>query len=189
MKLRSIYIFSIALLLAITCFPSTTLGQHAEEYALKASYINRFMHFVTWPEKDGVQSSSQLEICILGENPFDGDLEKVFVKQTDDDKEVKIKYISDIDEAANCDVLFVAESKKNEISDILEKVSDKQILTIGDTKGFFNAGVIITFYIESDRLKFKINLDAAKKSKIVFDPYLLDYAIIPDSSEVSSNAP
>ncbi|NIM14623.1 MAG: DUF4154 domain-containing protein, partial [Candidatus Aminicenantes bacterium] len=45
-------------------------------------------------------------------------------------------------------------------------VGSKPILTVGDTKGFGQKGVIINLYIEKDAVRFEINHEASKKASL-----------------------
>ncbi len=173
----------VALLIASIGLPVASFGQQAEEYALKASYLARFMRFVNWPENKRMLSSTPFVICVVGENPFGNSLEDVFAQRESGDREVRINYISQVDDDTNCDLLFIADSEEETLEDILMQVSGKPILTIGDAAEFSQAGVIINFYVDGAKLHFEINLKAARLSDLEFDPFLLDYARITDSLE------
>jgi len=51
-------------------------------------------------------------------------------------------------------------------------------LTIGDTKGFAQQGVIINFYIKDEKVRFEINVDAAKRANLKISAKLLRLAKI-----------
>jgi len=55
-------------------------------------------------------------------------------------------------------------------------VADKPILTVGDTTGFAEKGVLINLYQEERLMQFEVNLPAVKRSKLTFSSKLLRLA-------------
>jgi hypothetical protein len=47
-----------------------------QEYRIKSAYIYNFVHFVKWQE-EALAPDAPFEICVLGENPFNGGLEPI----------------------------------------------------------------------------------------------------------------
>jgi hypothetical protein len=72
-----------------------------------------------------------------------------------------------------CHLLFIAESEKQRLHEILLKIVGKPILTVGDTSGFSSQGVIINFFLESDFVRFEINMSAAQEAGLKFSSKLL----------------
>ncbi len=55
-------------------------------------------------------------------------------------------------------------------------VKDLSVLTVADTKGFLESGGIINFLMEDKKVRFEINVTAAKKSKLKISSKLLRLA-------------
>ena len=55
-------------------------------------------------------------------------------------------------------------------------IENKPILSIGDTQGFCERGVLINFYRLGKKLRFEINLPAVKKSGLTFRAQLIKLA-------------
>lgn len=92
-------------------------------------------------------------------------------------KEVEIRYFTGLNDIKGCQLLFIADSEKNRIDDIMAFLHNDPILVVGDTKGFDERGVHILFYINRDNeLRFKINDEALKNSGLSASSFLLDYA-------------
>src|SRR5436309_1901674 len=51
------------------------------EYQVKAAFLLNFTRFVEWPQPESA-SSPPFSICILGEDPFQGALEKTMEGET-----------------------------------------------------------------------------------------------------------
>lgn len=160
------------------------------EYKIKSGFIYNFIKYIDWPEKklstekDG---DDPIVIGVIGVNPFGGDLEPITKKKIKD-KELVIKQFPgfkqtggkyndrDIENLRNCHVLFVSSSEKKYIEKIIKLVSDSNVLTVSDTDGFVETGGIINFVTEKKKVRFSINLDAAKRSKLVIPTAILKIA-------------
>ena len=79
---------------------------------------------------------------------------------------VVIRRIRRLSEVKDSAVLFIASSEAHRIDTILNTVGSKPILTVGDTKGFGQKGVIINLYIENNAVRFEINHEASKKASL-----------------------
>lgn len=183
MSTRGLCILGAFFLLILVGFCDPTFAQQAEEYALKASYIERFVQFVEWPTDMPADTTEPFEIGIIGQDPFEGGLEEVFGNVQVSDQKVRIRRVALVDEIQSCDLLFISKSEKESLQSILKVTSNMAILTVGDSEGYAKAGVIINFFVDDDRLHFKINIKAARNSGLEIDPFLLDYAQIEDSPE------
>jgi len=156
----------------------------ADEYDLKAAFIEKFARFIDWPDDKFEKSDTFFEITVLGKNPFGDKLDKLYSKQKIKNLPVKIKYVSTINEIGNPHLLFISPSMKNSIQAIINVVKDKSILTIGQTSGFCEKGVHINFKLIKSKLKFQINELSAKKSNLKINHLLLRNAeIIKTESE------
>jgi hypothetical protein len=47
------------------------------------------------------------------------------------------------------------------------------LLTVGDTEGYAQEGVMLNFYIEASKVKFEINLNSIRSSRIAVSSQLL----------------
>jgi hypothetical protein len=146
-------------------------------YEDKANKLKPITRFVTWPPRSGMNDTSKLfKIAVIGENFFDNHLDKTYKKKTLKNKRVTIRYISKIQEINDAHLLFISKSMKQNISDIISYTKNKPILTIGDTKGFHQAGVHINFFYDRLRLSFEINEEAALSAGFNISYHLLKWA-------------
>jgi len=162
---KTIYVISIFL------HSASLLNAQSLEYAIKASFIEKFARFTDW---QAPLKSEYFTINILGKSPFKGELEKLAQKIRIKNKPIKLNYINSITQADGCQVLFICSSERNALENILKLTGPLNILTISDTSGYCKKGVHINLYIdESGTVKYEINLTALKKSNLVVDMQLL----------------
>ncbi len=82
------------------------------------------------------------------------------------------------DRAAKCEVLFISGSQEKKLTEILQRLEGAPVLTIGDTDTYARRGVMINFFIEGNKIRFKINLNQAKRAGLNISSRLLKLAVI-----------
>ena len=180
-------LFFILCLSTVCISPSVGFSQMVEEYTLKSSYIERFTRFVEWPDMTLVEGeiSSPIIISVLGRNPFRNKLEIAFSDIKINARDVVIKYVTDIGDISDSHIVFVARSMQNNVDDIVRATHGKPVLTIGDTGGFAQAGIMMNLDSESEKLIFEINVETIRNSGLKIDSLLLNYAARKYSEEGS----
>jgi len=149
------------------------------EYTMKATFIGKFPQFIEWGARSDVNDVSKpFVISIIGNNPFKNDVVELLKRQKIKNKKVEMRFINQITQIENTDILFISNSMRKNLSKILEYTQNKPILTISDTSGFAEKGVHINFYLENDNVRFEINEQAARNAGIIINYRLLANAKI-----------
>lgn len=141
------------------------------EYELKAAFIARFIDFIEWPQ--GSSPDPQFRFCVYGQDPFGAALDELARLTLMNNKPVKIIRTRSRRQIQACDLLFISSTEKRSVPALLRKLNDVPVLTIGDTEGFSEMGVIINFFIEKDNQRFEINHQAAIQQGIKISSKLL----------------
>lgn len=151
----------------------------SKEYLVKAVFLERFTRFIEWPEESAISDTSKpFVLGVIGENPFGSILEQLYATQKIKNKKVMIRYISDMNQISDCNLLFIAKSENKRLSEILSLTKEKAILTISDTGEFAAKGVLINLYIARDNINFEINEKMVRKSGLRMSYLLLKEAKI-----------
>lgn len=156
--------------------PNNTYAQGPKptEYQVKAAFLYNFVKFIEWPP---THNDSEIILYVLGKDPFGSAFDSIKQKRIKG-KKLVVKRISSIRDLEDCSMLFISSSEEANIKDIIGAIDDLSILTIGDTKGYANRGVIINLYLEKKKTRFEVNLDAVKNTDIVISSKLLGLAKI-----------
>ena len=141
------------------------------EYHVKAAFIYNLAKFVEWPDTS-LDKKSTLTIYILGDAPFGRALDTIRGK-TIKRKTVVVKKTNSLNILKNGDILFISNSEKERLEQILNGISCLPILTVGDTESFAKNGVIVNFYIEDKKVRFEINIEAANRAGLRISSNLL----------------
>lgn len=171
-----------ALLLVIcmaVSLPYTALAAQTqpEEYQIKAAFLYNIIQFVEWPA-DELAAHENMTICIFGKNPFGPFLDSIVGKKAWG-KNLLLSRINNPQQAGHCQVVFISPSDKNALPVVLNAVRGLHVLTIGDTEGFSEQGVIINFFMaENNRIRFEINKEASRTAGLKISSHLLKLARI-----------
>jgi hypothetical protein len=168
---RRALLLLLALLLAV---PALLGAQTAAEYDVKAAFLYNFTKFVDWPP-EAFPDPNSLRICVLGEDPFGKSLQAVTDEQVGGHRLIVTRTES-FARPAGCQVLFISRSERERLPQILAAVKDSPVLTVGDTNGFAERGVIINFVLEGSKVRFEINTKSADRAGIRISSKLLQLA-------------
>ena len=169
---RPIYKFSFLLLITVLLSVKYCVAQYSE-YEIKAAYIFNFAKFIDWP----ANSNHIKDTIVLGvykNDPFGIVLEKTMLGRKVNGKEWKIVRVSRTSDLIKCNIAFFSNLSKSEIINVLEKLKNYPVLTIGDEiPGFCESGGMINFTPQFSQHQFEINNDEASHHQIVISPKLL----------------
>src|SRR6266481_320762 len=180
----------VGLLIVITCLLSAmALGSHAEvldssdssEYLIKAGFIYNFAKLVEWPTISFAQPDSPIVIGILGEDPFGATLDKIVADKKINGRGLavkRLKWSRDLKDLKDCNILFVSTSEKEHIESVIDAMKGLPILTIGDAPGFAKRGGVMNFVLEDNKVRFEVNVEAAKHADLTISSRLLTLARI-----------
>jgi hypothetical protein len=78
-------------------------------------------------------------------------------KKLANDKSIEVHHFKTIQDLQDSQILFISASEKEQIGAILSTLGNKPILTISDTPGFCERGIMINFFMQGDMVKFEMN--------------------------------
>ena len=136
--------------------------------------IGKIANYITWKSK-----KNDVFIITVLNNPFGDLLDKTYKNRKIKGKKVQIKYISNMKELGETDILYIASSDKSKLDNIIKNV--KNVLTISSIRGFAQKSGIIQIYFASQRMKLKINLGEATANNLSIKSSLLRIATIVKS--------
>jgi len=149
------------------------------EYQIKAAFLFNFAKFVQWPPEAFATTNSPLIIGVLGENVFGDNLEKTINHKVINERPLQFKEFHSVAEATNCHILFISTSEKAKFSKIIQGLQGTSVLTVSETGEFIDAGGMINFVLEANKIRFEINDEAAKKAGLKISSKLLSLARHP----------
>ena len=156
-------------------------AQGPSEYQVKATFLYNFVKFIDWP---ATRNEGPIELCVLGKDPFGGALGRAVEGKTVNGRPLVIRRIGEIAAGRSCHVLFVSAPEAGRVSEIIKAIRGRNILTVSDVDRFCERGGIITFLMEGQRVRFRINPKMAASAGLKISSKLLQLAVIrPEDKE------
>lgn len=171
-----------SLLFSITLFCAPLAAQESSEYRLKAAFVERFTRFITW--KDSTKLTSGVTIGIIGdENDAFLKFKEFFTSVPIQNTPVEVLNVTESDSISGFTILFITPSREEYLDSFFLKIQElESVLTIGDEESFCEKGVMISFKVEGDKLKFNMNPSAFEKGKLTASSFLLKMATIIETT-------
>lgn len=161
---------AVLLTLGVT---SNTLGEAPTEYQVKAVFLFNFAQFVEWPSAAFADARAPLVIGVVGEDPFGPYLDEVIRGETVRGRSLSVRRYQGSEELGGCHILFISSSESARLAQILASLGDRPILTVGDTEGYAMRGVMIRLISAQNRIRMRINANAAKTAGLTISSKLL----------------
>jgi hypothetical protein len=158
-------------------------AQTAAGYEVKAAFLYNFAQFVEWPTNAFADAQSPIVIGILGEDPFGASLNEIVRGENVNGRPLAIAHYQRVEDIKACQILFISQSESRRLEEILASLKGRGILTVGDIDGFAKRGGMIRFVIENNRVRFRIDVEAAKAANLTISSKLLRLAEIVTPGE------
>jgi hypothetical protein len=167
---------------AATTVPTDGVAQSVPdpEYQLKAVFLFNFAQFVDWPASAFPNSQTPLVIGILGQDPFGSYLDETVRGETVHDRPLVVRRYRSVEEITTCHILFISRREGRRLKGILDSLRGRSVLTVSDADHFATHGGMIRFVTDHKRIRFRINLEAARAASLTLSSKLLRPAeIVP----------
>ena len=162
----------------------------SSEYLIKAGFIYNFANLVQWPAATFPQPDSPIVIAILGQDHFGTTLDRVLEGKKVNGRPFVIKRLKTVSELLKSvaelkdyQILFISSSEMPRLAETIQIVKSIPVLTIGEAPGFAKNGGMINLILEDNRVRFEVNVEAAKEADLNISSRLLALArIVPQGA-------
>lgn len=169
-------VVALIALLGVVAWPLSTVAQVASEYDVKAAFLYNFAKFVEWPAQAFPAIGEPFSLCIFGDDPFGGYLERVVEGKSVQDRTLAVRHLAHVEDTAPCQMIFIGTSELSQLHGILATLTDAPVLTVGDTEDIVYRGGMIGFHMVGNRVRFLINQDAVERVGLHVSSQLLKVA-------------
>ena len=156
--------------------PVSAQSNPLSEYEVKAAFLYHFAQFVEWPPETFKDLGAPLVYCTIGEDPFHGSLDAALNGKTIGARSLRVRHLKQPSELQGCHVVFLGEKEKKLFPTVLELLKGSPVLIVGESGHFVQDGGTIGFFLEENKIRFEINLEAAEKAKLKISSRLLALA-------------
>jgi hypothetical protein len=172
--------------LAIAVFAATASSAAAapSEYQVKAVFLFNFTQFVEWPPEAFPGPDTPFVIGVLGNDPFGPQLDEVVRGETVNKRPLVVERYRSVTEIHHCNILFIGSTEIGRLEQILPALKGRSILTVSDADAAAGErGVMIRLVTESNRIRLRIDVGAAKAGNLTISSKLLRPAEIVGGRE------
>ena len=171
---RVLATLALGLWLGATWGPDRARAEPPFEYQVQAAYISKFLRFVQWPP-EAVEDRTFV-VGVMGDADF-WEAMRALDGHEFGDAVVAARRVRDPAALDGIHVLVMdPERSEQQARRYLRAVSDRPILTVGQSAGFSESGGIIRFFVVDDSLRFEIDNEAAERVGLKVSSRLLRLA-------------
>jgi hypothetical protein len=173
----------LGMLLCVAVFslfvwPAVTLPAQSKpesEFEVKAAFLYSFTRLVEWPQSS-LGEAGPSNVCVLGQDSFGHVRDEPMKGRVVENQRILWVRARRPQDLPACLLPFISASESSQVAEWLSSVRNRSVLTVGDTRGFAAAGGTLELTVESNRVCFAINLDAADRAGLKISSKLLALA-------------
>jgi|GEM_PF-5805530 len=148
---------------------------------LKIGYLNNIAKFIEW---DLPTSQSSIRFCVFRNSGLSSLAMKLLSERTIHNRPIEVVSLTGEENISSCQLIYFSYHSRTQIESYLKKVSRLPILTAGDSQGFASDLGIMRFYVETNKLRFEINIDSLKRSGLDLSSEVLSLSKIRRDEKV-----
>jgi hypothetical protein len=148
------------------------------EHRVKAVFLFNFSKFVEWPPSAFTAADAPFVIGVFGRDPFGSDLDDVARGETVNGRQLLVRRVQTVQDAAACQILFIPQSERASLDEILAALARSNTLTVSDLDGAAQRGAMIRLVTDRDKVRMRINVESARAAGLTISSKLLRAAEI-----------
>ena len=141
------------------------------DVSVEAAFLPRFARYVTWPASAMPKGGDPFVLCVIGSDPYGGQLEQAAGSQLVDGRRIVVRRLSSAAGADECQIAFIAANRIDQLADL----AAKPVLTVTDSASGHRG--IIHFVFVGGRVRFFIDQASAERRRLNISSRLLALAL------------
>ena len=147
-------------------------SSYAQNEKIKSVFMYNFSKYISWPNKSG-----DFIIGVMGSPKLTTELKKIAQKRKVGSRSIKVLSFSSFSSIKKCNILYISNSKKSQLSKSLIKVSLQPVVVVADSPGSIQKGVGLNFVVVGGKQKFEVRKKNVEKNGIKINSALLKLGI------------
>jgi hypothetical protein len=157
--------------------PAARAQDTAVEYAVKATYLYKFVPFVQWPAAAFAAPDSPVILCVVGGGGFSEILVRAVSGETIEGRPVLSRSLPAVAADSGCHVLYTAGSATQSVAQGLAAVQGRPVLSVTESLPAAGTKGIVNFVLADNRVRFEIDNQAAAENGLLISSKLLSLAV------------
>jgi hypothetical protein len=150
-------------------------AQDVTEVSLKGAFIFNFARFTEWPSET-LPTTAAVSACVVGDRGVGEALKRSVSGQKLNGRAIVVSILEPDVPLPSCHFLYVSGVARARMAEIVYGVHEAPVLTVSDDDTFIKVGGMIQVFIESGKMRFRINPKSAKRAKLQLSSRLLALA-------------
>jgi hypothetical protein len=175
------YLLVLVLLIGTT---TRAFAQDVTEVTLKGAFLFNFARFTEWPP-DVLHADSAVNACVLGDRAVGDVLARTVKGKSLAGHAVTVNVLAPDVPIPSCHLLYLSGVGEKRTAEIVSTLRDVPVLTVSDADAFTKRGGIIQIFVDSGKMKFRINARSAKRARLQLSSRLLALAEVVDEDAAS----
>jgi hypothetical protein len=151
------------------------VAQSQSEGSVTAALLYNFAKFTEWP---ALPPGAPIAMCVVADVGMTDVVAATVKGQQINGHPVLVSQPPDSAAWSNCQVLFIADSEARRLAEALARIRSNPVLTVSNGRSFAKTGGIIELYVDSGKMRFAINVEAAERAGVRLSSRLLGLAKI-----------
>jgi hypothetical protein len=168
----------VSLLCLAAAIPTWAQASPSVEYQVKAAFLLNFVKFIEWPPEAFQSERAPITLCVFGHDPFDSALDDIIRGRTVNNRAILARRINELRDLKSCQLVFVSAAEDKRLPEVLNSLKDTSAIVVGEGESFAERGGGIQFFLEDNRLRFAVNVEAVQKARLRLSSKLLALARI-----------
>jgi hypothetical protein len=143
------------------------------EEQVKAVFVFNFSHFVEWPAQSFASPTDPFVIGVLDDSAFADRLDEVVKGEKIEQHALTVRRFRNIAELKDCQILYVDKTQAGQLRQVIAALRRGNTLTVSDADKSAEHGVMMQFVTESNRIRLRINVEAAREAGLTISSKLL----------------
>jgi len=176
----------ITLAIALACAAALAprdAGAARGEYDVKAAFLLNFARLVTWPQSARPAPGEPVVIGVAGGEDAREAIARGIDGASVESHRVEVRGVEKPEQVSGAHILFVTRDLEQDAAALVEAARGGSALSVGESDGFAARGGIVNFFSEGNKLRFEINLEAARASGLQISSRLLGLARLVEAGE------
>lgn len=169
MKLKNILLISAVVLLSIN-----KLQAQADINNAQAVFIYNFLSHIKWPD---AEVGEKYVLGVYGKTKTFDQLKSYTEHRRIGNKTIEVISLSSAEQAKNCNVVFVTNSKRNEIQKINQVTSTSSCLIVSENIEATEYGAVVAFQHKGVKLSYKLDQENAKAQNLIVSTALISMSL------------
>jgi len=110
---------------------------------------------------------------ILGDDPIEEPLQRTVAGKSVGGHPVEVIRVKDGEAPVPCHVLFFGRSEAARVDEVIARLGNSSVLTVGEFDHFAQRGGILRLMLDQNMVRFEVNVDAAERAHLQISSKIL----------------